>query len=236
MGRLFGGLASLFVYLCVGTILTQLIIVGYAVSQGFVDKQKLSDMLAVARGATLSSADDASKATQAKPVQMMSIEELDQRRTTMTRHLELREQAVANALEQIATERDKLLKDREAFDLLVAAFRKQQQQEQSRELAEGMEKTRALLESLKPDAAKNYILKMIADDDKDDVIAILTAMPIAKQKKIVEQFKTEEEQRKFYDILKLLQEVGGNAPAETATAAAPPPTGQAPLPGDVQQP
>ena len=229
MGRMLAGLGSLFVYLCIGTILAQLIIVGYAASKGFLDKQKLSDMLAVARGASLSSGDNLQNVKDAKPVQMLSIEELDQRRTTMTRHLELREQAVANALEQIATERDKLLKDRQTFDLLVNAFRKEKELKQSFELAEGMEKTRAILESIKPELAKDYILKMIAADEKEEVVAILSAMPIAKQKKIIEQFKTEDEQRKFYDILQLIQQVEDKAPAGT------PPAG-APVPPDIQQP
>jgi hypothetical protein len=228
MGRMLAGLGSLFVYLCIGTILAQLIIAGYAVSKGFLDKQKLTDMLAVARGATLSSGDDL-KVKDAKPVQMLSIEELDQRRTTMTRHLELREQAVANALEQIATERDKLLKERQTFDLLVTAFRKERELKQSFELAAGMEKTRAILETIKPEFAKDYILKMIAADEKEEVVAILSAMPIAKQKKIIEQFKTEDEQRKFYDILQLIQQSDDKPPPVT------PPTG-APASPDSQQP
>ncbi|MEX2138813.1 MAG: hypothetical protein WD894_06100, partial [Pirellulales bacterium] len=92
MGRLLAGLGGLFVYLCIGTILAQLIIAGYAVSKGFLNQQKLTDMLAVARGAALSSAADKAGGSQTKTVQMSSIEEQDQRRTTMTRHLELREQ------------------------------------------------------------------------------------------------------------------------------------------------
>ncbi len=229
MGRLLGGLGSLLVYLCIGTILTQLIIVGYAVSQGFVDRQKLSDMLAVARGAMLSSAGDASQATQAKPVQMLSIEELDQRRTTMTRHLELREQAVANALEQIATERDKLLKEREDFDLLVAAYRKEKQDTEQQVLAVGQERVRAILESIKPKDAKDYILAMIAADEKQEVVTILTAMPIARQKKIIEEFKTEEDKKKFDDILRLIREGDGDA-------AAAPSTDQPPVTPGGQQP
>jgi hypothetical protein len=152
---------------------------------------------------------------------MLSIEELDQRRTTMTRHLELREQAVTNALERIATEREKLLKDRQTFDLLVTDFRKEKESKQSLELAEGMEKTRAILESIKPELAKDYILKMIAADEKEEVVAILSAMPITKQKKIIEQFKTEEEQQKFYDILQLIQLVGDKPATGTAAGAAP---------------
>src|SRR5687768_12650192 len=104
-------LGGLLLYLCIGTMLAQLIILGYAVARGHLDKQKLVDMLAVARGASLSSGDKKAGDTQAPSVAMSSIEEQDQRRTTMTRHLELREQAVTNALEQIASERDKLLKE-----------------------------------------------------------------------------------------------------------------------------
>lgn len=227
MGRLIAGLGALFVYLCVGTILAQLIIGGYAVSQGFLDKQKLTDMVAVARGARLSSAADRPDGSQAKTVQMPSIEELDQRRAEKTRHLELREQAVTNALEQIATERDKLAKERETFDLLVAAFRKAQEETKSLELAKGQEDAREILESIKPKLAKDYILKMIADDEKEEVVAILSAMEIGKQKKIIEEFKDPEEQRKFYDILQLIQQ--GDSKVQ---AAAPP--GEAPLPADTR--
>jgi hypothetical protein len=204
-------LGGLIAYLCIGTILAQLIIAGYAASQGYLDKQKVTDMLAVARGAKLSSATDKAADTKPKPAQMMSIEEIDERRTTMTRHLELREQSVQNDLAQIASERDKLLKERQTFDMLVAAFRKEKKDTESQELAKGQEDTRAILENLKPKQAKDLILRMIAADEKEEVVAILSAMPITKQVKILGEFKTEDEQKKVDDILRLLRQGNGDA-------------------------
>jgi hypothetical protein len=204
-------LGGLIAYLCVGTILAQLIIAGYAASQGFLGKQKVADMLAVARGAKLSSAADTATETKPKAAQMMSIEELDQRRTTMTRHLELREQSVQNALAQLASEREKLLKERQAFDILVAAYRKEKEVTESQELAKGQEETRAILENLKPKQAKELILRMIAADEKEEVVAILSAMPITKQVKIIGEFKSEDEQKKIDDILRLLRQGNGDA-------------------------
>jgi hypothetical protein len=233
MGRLISALGGLIVYLCVGTIITQLIVAGYAYSKGFLNQQTLADMLAVARGAPLSSDTDVAATAQPRPAQMMSIEELDERRAERARNLELREQAVAGALDQIATERDKLLNERQAFDLLVAAFRQEQQDTQERKLAEGQEQVRAMLESIKPKDAKVYILKMIDDDKKEDVVTILTAMPIAKQKKIIEEFKTEEERRKFYDILRLVQQSDDVGPTGATSRA---PTVDAPTAPSIQQP
>jgi hypothetical protein len=195
----------------VGTILAQLIIAGYAASQGYVDKQKVSDMLAVARGAKLASAADKTTDAKAKPAQMMSIEELDQRRTTMTRHLELREQSVQNALAQIASEREKLLKERQTYEMLVADFRKLKETTESQQLAKGQEDTRAILENLKPKQAKDLILRMIAADEKEEVVAMLSAMPISKQVKILGEFKAEDELKKIDDILRLLRQGNGDA-------------------------
>ncbi|HJS07892.1 MAG TPA: hypothetical protein VJ809_09535 [Pirellulales bacterium] len=229
MGRMFSAFAGLVAYFCVGTILAQLIIAGYAASQGYLDKQKVSDMLALARGAKLASAADKTADAKAKPAQMMSIEELDQRRTTMTRHLELREQSVQNALAQIATEREKLLKERQTFDMLVADFRKLKEATESQQLAKGQEDTRAILENLKPKQAKDLILRMIAADEKEEVVAMLSAMPISKQVKIIGEFKLEDEQRKIDDILRLLRQGNG----DTTPAGLP---DEAPAATDLNQP
>jgi hypothetical protein len=212
MGRVFSALGGLIAYLCVGTILAQMIIAGYAASQGYLDKQKVSDMVAVARGAKLSSDADKTADAKPKPAQMMSIEEIDQRRTTMTRHLELREQSVQNALAMIASEREKLLKERQSFDMLVAAFRKEKATTESQVLAKGQEDTRAILENLKPKQAKDLILRMIAADEKEEVVAILSAMPITRQVKILAEFKSEDELKKIDDILRLLRQGNGDAP------------------------
>jgi len=226
VGRLCSALGSLIAYLCVGTVIAILIIGGYAVSKGFVDKQKITDMLAIARGATLSTAADKLPAGPAQPVQMLSVEERDQRSTTFTRHLELREQAVQNALEQIASEREKLLKERQSFDLLVAAFRKEKETTVNQQEAKGQEDARAILENIKPKLAKDMILKMIAADEKDEVVAILSGMPIGKQTKIVQEFKTDEEQRKLDDILRRVRQ--GNNEAQSANTSAEPPAATEP--------
>ncbi len=224
MSRLVSALGALFAFLSMGTILALFIIVGYASYKGFLDAKKVADMLAIARGATLATGAEKPESGVAKTAEMMSIEELDQRRTTMTRHLELREQAVQNALEQITSEREKLLKERQSFDLLVAAFRKEKESTEDRQLAQGKEDARAILENIKPKLAKDLILKMIEADEKEEVVAILSAMPIGKQTKIVQEFKTDEEQRKLDEIMRLIRQGNGEAPkpdsaAEPADAA-----------------
>ena len=50
MGRLFGILGSLFVYLCVGTVVALALILAYAATHGYLDRDKLARMADVARG------------------------------------------------------------------------------------------------------------------------------------------------------------------------------------------
>jgi hypothetical protein len=227
-------LGGLLWYLCIGTILAQLIIVGYAVSRGHLDREKLADMLAVARGASLSTGDKQAGDTQAASVTMASIEEQDQRRTTMTRHLELREQAVTNALEQIASERDKLLKERQTFDMLVTAFRKEKEETVDRKLKEGEEAQRLLWEQIKPQLAKDHILAMFDEDQKDEIVAIFSAMPVGKQRKIAEVFKTDEEKKKLFEIMELIRQRSTDTAAPDASATTPSAPMTSPPPAGVQ--
>lgn len=210
MGRLIGMLSGFVVYLCIGTLIAQAIIVGYAWSKGFLTSAKVFDMLAVAQGAPLKSPDDDNKKS-AEPAKT-SFEELDKRRTTQARHLELREQAVKNAMDQINLERSKLLRDKEEFEMLVTSFRKEKEEFGQQKSSKGETDVRLIWENVKPKLAKDLILKMIEAEEKEQVVAILSQMPITKQAKIVSEFKTEDEQTKIDDILRRVRRGG----AETA--------------------
>ncbi len=50
------------------------------------------------------------------------------------------------------------------------------------------------------------MLQMIAAGEQADVVAILSAMPIAKRAKIIGEFKTDDESKKLEEVLRLIRE------------------------------
>jgi hypothetical protein len=221
MGRIVSFIAVCLLYLCVGTVLSVCVFFSVAWVKGYLDQDKIAGLIAVIRGElspAMTKQDDTSVETQPKS---LSFEELDQRRTTYTRHLELREQGLQNALDQLAGERERLLKEKKSFEMLVSDYRKQIKDADEGRVKKGYEDVRLIWENIKPKLAKELILKMIDADEKDEVVGIFASMPIPKQAKIVSEFKTEDEQKKLDDILRRIRE---GAVGVTPTGALPPDT------------
>jgi hypothetical protein len=208
MGRLVSFIAAFLVYLCVGTVLSVCVFVSVAWVKGYLDRDKIAGLIAVIRGElSHTMPNKGEEIVEAQP-KSLSFEELDQRRTTYTRHLELREQGLQNALDQLAGERERLLREKKTFEMLVSDYRKQIKDADEGRVKKGYEDVRLIWENIKPKLAKELILKMIDADEKDEVVGIFASMPIPKQAKIVSEFKTEDEQKKLDDILRRIREGG----------------------------
>jgi hypothetical protein len=218
MGRLFSFVGGSLVYLCIGTVLSVCVFFSVAWVKGYLDREKISGLLAVIRGELSPATAKKDEPTAETQPKNLSFEELDQRRTTYTRHLELREQGLQNALDQLAGERERLLKEKKSFEMLVSDYRKQIKDADEGREKKGYEDVRLIWENIKPKQAKELILKMIDADKKDEVVGIFASMPIPKQAKIVSEFKTEDEQKKLDDILRMILE-GGVAVTPAAPVA-----------------
>ncbi len=208
MGRLLRIITAAIAYLCVATVITECLLAGYALSKGYLDKEKVTKMIAVAQGVDSSSTDspinDVIRA--AEPSEQPSIEDIEKRRAIQTRNLELREQSLHTSVDQLKFEQQKLADEKQTYDRQKSAFEKQLAELQTGVQATGRENIRLIWENIKPKQSKEQILQMIAAGEQADVVAILSAMPIAKRAKIIGEFKTEEEAKKLEDILRLIRE------------------------------
>ncbi|HEY2760485.1 MAG TPA: hypothetical protein VGI75_07070 [Pirellulales bacterium] len=216
MGKIIGILGGLCIYFCIATVISLVVLLAYASSQGFLDKDKINKMVAVAQGAELApiGGDEAEttetkltaeKAKPNEPVEQLSLEEIEAHRNVHIRNLELREQALDSGLQQIRAEQQKLADDKESYDRLKSAFDNQLKELNDGSQATGRENIRLIWENIKPKQAKDQILQMIQAGQQNDVVAIMSAMPIAKRAKIIGEFKTGEETKKLQDILDLIR-------------------------------
>ncbi len=219
MGRLISFVGGCLMYLCIGTILSVCVFFSVAWVKGYLNSEKVAGVIAVLRGDISPAPATKADATSEPQSKTLSFEELDQRRTTFTRHLELREQAVQNAIDQLTGERERLLKEKKSFEMLVSDYRKQIKDADEGRAKKGYEDVRLIWENIKPKLAKELILKMIDADEKHEVVGIFASMPIPKQAKIVSEFKTEDEQKKLDEILRMIRE--GAAAVSPAGAIVP---------------
>jgi hypothetical protein len=216
MGKIVGMLGGLIVYFCIATVISLVVLLAYASSQGYLDKEKINKMVAVAQGADLaSSTSGEGEATGTKPTsetgkpaesaEQPSLDDIESRRAVHVRDLELREQALDSGLQQIRAEQQKLADDKESYDRLRTAFDNQLKELNDGSQATGRENIRLIWENIKPKQAKDQILQMVQAGQQNDVVAIMSAMPISKRAKIIGEFKTDEDSKKLQEILDLIR-------------------------------
>jgi hypothetical protein len=207
----------MFTYLCVASVISLCLLLGYASSKGYLDKDKVTKMIAVAQGAGVTSPTGADgdlspsgsiddKNKNAETPEQPSLEEIEAQRSIHIRNLELREQALDSGLQEIRAAERKLADDKDSYDRLKNAFDKQLTELKEGSQATGRENIRLIWENIKPKQAKDQILQMIGAGQQSDVVAIMSAMPIGKRAKIIGEFKTDEEAKKLQDILELIRQ------------------------------
>jgi hypothetical protein len=203
------GLGLLLVWFCIGTVLAQAIWIGMLWWKGAFADERVLAMYAALHG-IFPESDAAATGPAADPNQeQLSLVEVAQRRMLSSLDLDLRETALDKGLAdlrniraQIETEDQRLNLWKETFDIRLKKM-------ESTALEVSLLEVQKTLEAIQPKQAKEQILKML-DDSPDgrnehamqDIVKILKAMPLDKRRKILGEFKSEDEVTTLAEILK----------------------------------
>lgn len=207
MVGLLGKLVAVIVYLCIGTVIAQGICIGYAWSKGYVSKPKLLQMAAVAQGENERQSDNRDSHEKELSSEQPSLQDIENARALRIRNLELREQAIQAGLDRVRYEQTKLADERDMYLRTRAAFDAHLKNMKEGAIAKGRTDTRTILENIKPKQAKQQILQMIEAGEEEEVVAILSEMPVAKRAKIAGEFgKLDEDNEKLGKILRLIRQ------------------------------
>ena len=111
------------VYVCVATLVAQLVAVGYLCASGKLDNRRVDQILLAARGEIQPLAQPREVTPQTDVDQEQpSYEDREQARQLQSRQIEMREQALKSGLERIRFEQHNLTRDKERYDALQGAF------------------------------------------------------------------------------------------------------------------
>lgn len=206
MIRLFG---SMLAYVALGTMLAQVAGMGYLWQAGKLDRQKTFKILALIHNVEFDPARAAERKNQPEiDSSQLSFEDIERLRNVKSRDLELKLQTLHQGLEQSNFERTELSKDKERYLLLKNSFEQRLEELQAETEAKGYANVRLIWENINPKKAKEQILKMVDADEMQDIVHILSEMPIGKRAKIVSQFATPEETEILDKILRQIRQGG----------------------------
>lgn len=206
IGRLLGALSVVIAAVCVATVLAAALAIGYLRYRGKLDEKTVGRMIAAANETDAPAAEPRAR-TDAEPgPEQASLEDVARERALRSRDMELREMAISDNLAMIRTEYGKLIDEKDRYERIKTAFRAKLDEERDGALANSRDSARGILEAMKPKQAKDQILKMVSNNEMDDVVKILTLMPSTKRKKIIDEFKSQEESQTLADILTRIRE------------------------------
>jgi hypothetical protein len=203
MGRVVRGLGGLLLYFCLATVIAEAIMVIYAARTWQIDRSRLERMLAVARGQPTESAPPPAAPPPPEPV---SYEQVLDARALRDKNLQLREQALVNALAQMRADQQKLADEQKRYQQQRAAYEKELADLSQGAVAAGRDEVRRILQSVRPKQAKEIVLQMLDAKETKEVVALLSGMTDAKRAKILGEFKTPEENQKIEEVLRLIRQ------------------------------
>jgi hypothetical protein len=202
IGKLTNGAWALFIYVCVGTIISQIVILMYLVSAWKIDNHRWLQIVSVAQGVIPVEEKEAeAKSAEEKVAEQPSYSQVLESRSQKYRNLELREQQLRNSLSNLQFEQNKLVDEKKRYQQIRDGFDAKMLSMSEGATASGRDEVRRTLENIKPKQAKALLLEMLNNKEIDEVVTLLSPMTDAKRAKILAEFKSEDEMEKLSEVL-----------------------------------
>lgn len=209
------------IYGSVATVLALLLSSGYLWMRFGADKEKVFRVMTAVYNVDTSEMEaQQAIAEQRGAHEELAYEEVLNERANRSLDQDLRQQAIGNGLADLRLLQRDLIEERRRYDLLKNAFDAELKNLKSVAKDNAIVELQLTLESIKPRQAKEQLVRMLPEafgqtdfselpeEDRKtiiDVVAILKAMPIDKRKKLLAEFKTEEEARQLAELLRLIR-------------------------------
>ena len=198
----------IFTAFCVATVLAQGIILAMAAAKGNLKSDFILKGAALLNGIDISGDRLQKMLDEYRRAPVPTHEEVLAQRAKEGFTLQQREESIQRMRTELDQDAIALNQRTNDLDKRVEEFYEMLDREKANLLDESLLVVKSTLESVAPEQAKAQIVLLWDDEKKSDVIAILSAMPADKRKKILGEFIDPEEEKKFNEILTMLLEGG----------------------------
>ena len=209
IARLLGGGLTLLVYFCTATLIAECLFAAWLWSAWHLDRARLARVVAVLQGGpALSAAAEAPALAKAPevPPELPSYQEILDRRAVKVRDLELRELSLRSALDQLKAQKRQLSDEEKRVQEQATQFAAELKSVKEGAEATGREVMLRTLQTIKPKQAKEQLSQMLENNEIDQVVLLLAALPETNRAKILAEFKTPDENKKLAEVLRLIRQ------------------------------
>jgi hypothetical protein len=201
-------LGTLLVACCIGTTISLVVVGGMLWFKGALGGDRVMGMLAALYGIDTSRVAPAAAAKETNGEQP-SLDDLLQKRLLASLDLDLRESAVDKSLGDLRNIETQIKTESQRLDAWKLSFDKRLQELETKAADAALQEIQQTLEVMNPKQAKDQIIRVLEappvieqDRPLQDVVSILTTMPLDKRKKILSEFKSPQEMETLAVILR----------------------------------
>jgi len=188
--------------ICIGTVLTQIILMGYFVWRGTFNADSGTKIIAMLNGIDISGEQLVRIMNRSDASEQPDFEEILEARTMSSLDMDLKLRSQRTFDDELTKKAVELREKEVRFDQRREAFDRKLEEVEKGAQEEGMKEVIRTLQSLASDQAKDQLMKIYADQEIDDVVNIIQGIPMNTRKDILAEFTTPDEAEKLHLILK----------------------------------
>jgi hypothetical protein len=199
-------LGTLLVAFSIGTSISLVVLLAMLWWKGVLADERVLGMLAALQGIKSTPPLETTAVVNTEAEQP-SLDQIRNTRLRASLDLDLRESAIDKSLGDLRTLETALKTESTRLDGWKKSFDERLARLQTAATDTSLLEVQRTLEAIQPKQAKEQILLMLkepktgADDPMQDIVTIFKAMPLDKRKKILAEFKSDEEIKKLAEIL-----------------------------------
>ncbi len=187
---------------CVGTVLTQGIVLGYFAARGTLHGASLTKIIALVNGIDISGERLLRIMQKSDLSEQPDFDEILEARKMTSLDMDLRIRSQRNFENELTRMLADLKESQARFDQRREAFEVKLEEVRRGAMDEGLREVQRTMQAIEPAQAKILLMKIYDDQRIDDVVNIVQGIPIDKRKEILAEFVSPEDADRLHEILR----------------------------------
>lgn len=201
MGKILDLLLGLIAYVCVATVITLALVIGYLWKNDQLNNDKLFRLMAVMQDVDLQKmAAVDKKADKEVPPAEQSLNQVLHHQQVLDRNYEVKQLALQRGKQEYDASYQQLVEQTARYDRIAQDWQSRLKQEQELATQQNIAKVVNQLEQVSPDVGKQQLMLWIEEKKMDDAILLMSRMSENKLAKILKTFESEEELKQLHEI------------------------------------
>jgi hypothetical protein len=201
MKKLIHILLALIGYVCVATVITLVLIVGYLWHTDRLNDDKAFRMVALLHDVDLQQLAEAKQKTPDEiPPEEPSLDDVLQHQQIQDRNFEVKLLTLQRGRQEYDYRLQQLKEQTDRYDRFAQDWQSRLKKQEELTTQENLAKVVAQLEQVRPAVGKDSLMRWIDEGRMDDAILLMSKMSESKLAKILKTFETEEELDKLHEI------------------------------------